>query len=60
MQLELSQGKLSDHYIPSQNLMRLSESINKDASVASIAAAAHECGHALQDKKDYAMLKFLN
>ena len=58
VQLEVSKGKLSDHYIPSQDLMRLSESINNDASVASIAVAAHECGHALQDKEEYGMLKF--
>jgi len=37
--------------------MRLSESINNEASVASIAVAAHECGHALQDKEEYSMLK---
>jgi len=57
VQLEVSKGQLSDHYIPSQDLMRLSESINNDASVASIAVAAHECGHALQDKENYGMLK---
>jgi len=57
VQLEVSKGMLSDHYIPSQDKMRLSESINNEASVASIAVAAHECGHALQDKEDYAMLK---
>ena len=57
VQLEVSKGKLSDHYIPSQDLMRLSESINNDSSVASIAVAAHECGHALQDKENYGMLK---
>jgi len=55
--LEVSQGQLSDHYIPSQDKMRLSESINNEASVASIAVAAHECGHALQDKENYSMLK---
>ncbi len=57
VQLEVSQGMLTDHYIPSQDKMRLSESINNEASVASIAVAAHECGHALQDKENYAMLK---
>jgi len=57
VELEVSKGKLSDHYIPSKKLMRLSESINNDASVASIAVAAHECGHALQDKEGYSMLK---
>lgn len=58
VQLEVSKGQLTDHYIPSQDLMRLSESINNDASVASIAVAAHECGHALQDRDNYGMLKF--
>lgn len=57
VQLEVSKGELTDHYIPSQDLMRLSESINNNASVASIAVAAHECGHALQDKENYPMLK---
>ncbi len=57
VELEVSKGKLSDHYIPSQDKMRLSEDINNNASVASIAVAAHECGHALQDKENYSMLK---
>ena len=55
--LEVSKGQLSDHYIPSQDRMRLSEDINNNTSVASIAVAAHECGHALQDKENYPMLK---
>lgn len=58
VKLEVSKGQLSDHYIPSQKLIRLSESINNDGSVAAIAVAAHEVGHALQDKEGYAMLKF--
>ena len=37
--------------------MRLSRNINFQPSVASIAIAAHEYGHALQDKKSYAWLK---
>jgi len=57
VQLEVAKGELSDHYIPSQKLIRLSESINFDESVASIAVAAHEVGHALQDKDGYAPLK---
>ena len=58
VRLEVSQGALSDHYIPSQDLMRLSTDINNQPSVASIAVAAHECGHALQDKESYGWLKF--
>ena len=55
--MEISEGQLSDHYIPSQDLLRLSESINNDTSVASIAVAAHECGHAIQDGTGYSLLK---
>lgn len=58
VRLEVSEGALSDHYIPSQDLIRLSRDINSQPSVASIAVAAHECGHALQDKESYGWLKF--
>ena len=57
VRLEVSEGALSDHYIPSQDLIRLSRDINSQPSVASVAIAAHECGHALQDKESYAWLK---
>ncbi len=55
--LEVSKGELSDHYIPSQKLIRLSERINSEPSVASIAVAAHEVGHAIQDATGYRPLK---
>ena len=58
VRLEVSAGQLSDHYIPSQKLMRLSQGINNDATVAAIAVAAHECGHAIQDLQGYAPLRF--
>ena len=57
VRLEVSEGALSDHYIPSQDLIRLSGDINSQPSVAAIAIAAHECGHALQDKEGYVWLK---
>ena len=58
VKLEVSeQGTLSDHYIPSQDLIRLSSEINTVPSVASVAVAAHECGHAIQDKEGYGPLK---
>ncbi len=55
--LETSEGILSDHYVPSQKLMRLSHEINQSPSVASLAVAAHECGHAIQDAEGYPWLK---
>jgi Zn-dependent membrane protease YugP len=57
VKLEISKGMLTDHYIPSKNLIRLSQDINDAPSVASIAVAAHECGHAIQNKEGYAPLK---
>jgi len=57
VRLEVSKGQLSDHYIPSQDLLRLSEAINNNASVASLAVAAHEVGHAIQDGTGYSLLK---
>jgi len=51
-------GKLSDHYDPRHKAVRLSRDIYQGNSIASLAVAAHECGHAIQDAKAYAPLKF--
>jgi len=42
-------GRLSDHYDPRGKVMRLSEPVGSSSSVAAIAVAAHETGHAFQD-----------
>lgn len=57
VRLEVSEGMLTDHYIPSQKLIRLSQDINNKPSIAALAVAAHEVGHAIQDRVDYAPLK---
>lgn len=57
VRLEMVQGTLSDHYIPSKELIRLSEPVYSQPSVASIAIAAHEVGHALQKDSGYFPLK---
>jgi Zn-dependent membrane protease YugP len=44
-------GRLSDHYDPRAKVMRLSEPVAKSDSVAAVAVAAHETGHAFQDAK---------
>lgn len=46
-------GLLSDHYDPSRKTVRLSQAVFEGESVASLAIAAHECGHAIQDKNNY-------
>ena len=50
-------GVLSDHYDPRRKTVRLSNSIFEDTTIASVAVAAHECGHAIQDKEGYFFLK---
>ena len=46
-------GTLTDHYDPTKKQVSLSTDIYRDSSVASMAVAAHECGHAIQDKVGY-------
>lgn len=50
-------GTLTDHYDPSQKVVRLSTDIFHGTSIAAISVAAHECGHALQDKDDYKFMR---
>lgn len=50
-------GTLSDHYDPTRKVVRLSKDIYEKTSISSIAVAAHECGHAIQDKEGYAPMK---
>jgi uncharacterized protein len=49
-------GMLSDHYDPIHKVVRLSEVNYGQPSLAALAVAAHEVGHALQDKNAYAPL----
>lgn len=52
-----SQGFLSDHYNPITKIVALSPHNYREASVAGTAIAAHEVGHAIQDKEAYAALR---
>lgn len=49
-------GKLTDHYDPIGKKLALSESVYDSNSLAAIAVAAHEVGHAIQDKEKYRFL----
>lgn len=51
-------GYLSDHYDPRRKVVRLSEEVYTGTSISSIAVAAHECGHAIQDKEGYNYMRF--
>ncbi len=52
-----TKGELTDHYDPSRKVVRLSRAIFDGTSIASISVAAHECGHAIQDKDGYVFMK---
>lgn len=51
--IERIPGKLTDHYDPRANVVRLSDSVYGKTSVAAIGVAAHECGHACQHAESY-------
>ncbi|MGV8904988.1 MAG: zinc metallopeptidase [Acetobacterium sp.] len=53
-------GNLTDHYDPRKKVMRLSQGVSQKASLAAVGIAAHETGHALQDKDGYWPLRFRN
>lgn len=50
-------GKLTDHYDPRSNTIRLSDSVYGSTSIASVGVAAHEAGHAVQYAQEYGPIK---
>ena len=60
VRVERIQGHLTDHYDPRSKVLRLSDAVAGNSSIAAIGVAAHEVGHAIQDKEGYAFLRFRN
>lgn len=58
VEVEEIQGSLTDHYDSKEKKLRLSEQNFRGSSVASIGIAAHEVGHAIQDNRGYAPLRW--
>lgn len=52
-----TKGNLTDHYDPNRKVIRLSSDVYNLESIASVLVAAHECGHAIQDKDNYTFLR---
>ena len=50
-------GNLTDHYDPRSKTLRLSAGVAQSPSVAALAIAAHELGHAMQDHENYFLLR---
>ncbi|MBS1249406.1 MAG: hypothetical protein MAG431_00985 [Chloroflexi bacterium] len=55
--LQQVSGELSDHYDPRKKVLKLSSNVYRGNSVAAVAIAAHELGHAMQDKEGYFPLR---
>lgn len=53
-------GTLSDHFDPTKKVIALSPEIYQGTSIASVAVAAHEVGHAIQYDKNYVGIKIRN
>lgn len=50
-------GNLADHYDPTRKVVKLSNDIFNGTTIASMAVAAHEVGHAIQDQENYSFMR---
>ena len=57
VRIERVSGNLTDHYDPTTNVIRLSDSVYDSTSTAAIGVACHEAGHAVQYAQSYAPIK---
>ncbi|PUU88628.1 MULTISPECIES: zinc metallopeptidase [Halanaerobium] len=53
VEIRKTDGKLSDHYDPKNKTLNLSSDVYNNNSIAAVGVAAHEVGHAIQDKENY-------
>lgn len=60
IRIERVNGHLSDHYDPKNNVIRLSNSVYDNTSIAAIGVACHEVGHAIQYANHYLPIKIRN
>lgn len=60
VKIELGRGKLSDHYDPRSNVIRLSPEVYSGSSIAAVGIACHEAGHAAQHAQNYIPIKVRN
>lgn len=57
VRIEGVDGEMTDHYDPQSKVLRLSYDVANRPSIASVAIAAHELGHAMQDAEGYFPLR---
>jgi Zn-dependent membrane protease YugP len=58
VQIQTIAGQMTDNYDPRTKILNLSQGVSSQPSVAALAIAAHELGHAMQDAEDYMPLRF--
>lgn len=58
VRIEVIPGELTDHYDPRTRVLALSQAVFYGNNIAAVGVAAHEAGHAMQDAKGYAFLRF--
>lgn len=56
VRIERVRGNMTDHYDPRNKVLRLSDTVYSEASIAAVGVAVHECGHAVQHQVGYAPL----
>ena len=57
VKIEKVSGTLSDHYAPTEKVLRLSEGVYSSNSIAAVGVACHEAGHAYQHAEGYGPLR---
>jgi uncharacterized protein len=60
VQIEEIPGDLTDHYDPRENVLRLSQAVYENRTLAAVGIAAHEAGHAIQHAQSYAPMLVRN
>ena len=60
VRIERVRGRLTDHYDPRSNVIRLSDAVYASNSVAAMGVAAHEAGHAVQYAVGYGPIRLRN
>ena len=55
--IEMQRGVMTDHYDPTRRVVRLSQEVYNDTTIAAVSIAAHEIGHAIQHQQGYSLLK---
>lgn len=60
VRIEETSGKLSDHFDPRSNVIRLSKEVYYGNSIAAVGIACHEAGHAAQHAESYVPIKIRN